>query len=95
MGMLAQVGYLLPFAPWIEPVYRFEMYDPHEGRLQNKDELQARMLNTAGVNLYLSQKHVWLMVDYILTDMREGVKVSPEGNVLIGDAVKIQLQVSF
>lgn len=123
-GMYAQAGYVLPLKWKVkfEPVVRFSQYDNHsesdgisliatangtEARYDLADNTETRMLDI-GLNTYISEHALKLLVMYRLTDFLEGPKTdlgwreltrtgalggqAGEGEVLIGDAIYVAMQ---
>jgi hypothetical protein len=94
-ALYAQIGYLLPFLKWVEPVYRYEYFDYDDRPDQNEKDFQSRQKNAFGFNFYFIQHHAELQLNYVLTDLQEGIAKSPEGDPLYGDEVMVQVQIGF
>ncbi len=84
-GMSAQLGYILPFAfADLELACRFALMDDHV-HLDNEGDLWEL---TAGLNAYLHEGGVKLMVNYVMKEQREGLNRAD-------DALLAMLQLAF
>ena len=126
-GVYAQAGYVLPLGlpVKIEPAVRFSQYDNHdsedgvsqlataagtEARYDVSDNTETRMIDI-GLNTYIHDHALKLMVMYRVTDFLEGPKTdlgwreltrtgslggqAGEGEVLIGDSFYAMLQFAW
>lgn len=100
LGYYAQVAYNPAAMHWLEPALRYEFHDFDEGENNSLRDpaqvaFQSRRLITAGLNFYAFKHNAKLQLNYVLTDLQEGTKQSPEGKPLFGDTVIAQIQVGF
>jgi hypothetical protein len=102
-GVSGQAGYVLPIPidlPQFELVFRYAQYDVNdefdgtEGADYVVDTTEVRVIEP-GLNVYLFEHAMKLMMNYRLTDLQEGPKVDTNGDVLLGDAWLTYFQFAF
>lgn len=97
-----QAGYNPAWFPRLEPVVRYEYRDydtardnTGPGAAPDQVEFQSRSRTTVGLNALLTGYDGRLMLAYVMTDLREGLTKSPQGDPLYGDMVILQAQLGF